>query len=355
MKKIALLVAVLLLVGGSLYFLITNGLDNPLVSTPSAKNKIAIGLSLDTLIEERWKTDRDLMIKKAEESDAILLVAAANGDDSLQISQIENFIGQNVDVLIVVPHDESKLAGVINDARRAGIKVIAYDRPITSAPIDAYVTFDYIKAGEQQAQAVVTAIEAKLASGAKAKPATVAVIMGAESDATVPVQRTGIMNVLKPKVDAGELKIVLEAFSKEWKPDEAYKNLKAYLDKQKSIDGVVAMNDGTAFGSIQALKESKLDGQVPVSGMDAELAGCQQIVAGIQTQTSYLPIYLEADKAIESALDLYSQAGFSTRKDYLLAPISVTKDNMLSTIIKDGFHTYDEVYKFIPEKDRPLP
>jgi D-xylose transport system substrate-binding protein len=140
----------------------------------------------------------------------------------------------------------------------------------------------------------------------------------------------------------------------DWNPDLAYKTIKNYLATGQSLDAVVAANDGTAFGVIQALAEKGLAGRVPVSGQDAELSACQRIIAGTQTSTVYKPIAAEADQAAAAAVAMaegQSPAVNSTINNgqmdvpsYFLNPIIVNKSNMMETIVKDGFHTYDEVY-----------
>jgi len=131
--------------------------------------------------------------------------------------------------------------------------------------------------------------------------------------------------------------------------------MKDYLDAHKSIDAVVAANDGMAFGVIQALKEHGLAGKVPVSGQDAELGACRRVVEGTQTVTVYKPLKLLAYKAAETAVALAKgeepgknsviNNGKIDVSTYLIEPVAVNKDNMDSVIVKDGFHGYDQVYK----------
>src|SRR5579859_6875600 len=118
-------------------------------------NKIKIGLSLDTLKEERWQHDRDLFVAHAKELGADVLVQAANSDDALQISQAENLITQGVNVLVVVPHDGKSCATIVESAHKAGIPVIAYDRLIRDCDLDLYVTLDPVEVGAQQADYAV--------------------------------------------------------------------------------------------------------------------------------------------------------------------------------------------------------
>jgi D-xylose transport system substrate-binding protein len=163
------------------------------------------------------------------------------------------------------------------------------------------------------------------------------------------------MNILQPKIDSGEVNLVINKFTEEWKPEEAYKTIKSYLDSGKKLDAVVAANDGTASGVIRALKEAGLAGKIPVSGQDAELSASQRIVAGTQTSTVYKPIDSLAYKAAEIAVlmakgQLPETADFLNNgkilvPSYFLEPILVTKKNIMSAIVLSGFHTYEEVYK----------
>lgn len=312
---------------------------------------IVIGLSLGTLKEERWQRDRDFFVNKTRELGAGVIVESANADAELQKSQVESLILQGVNVIVIVPENEELLRPLIEKAHNAGIKVLAYDRLINDVDLDAYVTFDYVKAGEQQALAVLNV----------AKKGNFGLILGDPSDSTVYMQKEGVMKVLQPEIDKGSVKLVFENFTNGWKPEVAYQTVKKYLEGSKDVDGVISLNDGMASGILQALNESGL--KVPVSGMDAELAACQRIVDGTQTQTSYLPVNLQAIKAADVAVKLAkSQSvefngkvnnGKTEVPTYFLDPVTVTKENMMQTVIKDGLHSFEEVYVNVPADERP--
>ena len=105
-------------------------------AAPSGKRaRPLIGLSMDTLKEERWLKDRDLLLAKTSELGADLLVQAANGDDTRQIQDIEALLSRGVDVLIVVPHNGAAMAKAVTLAHEAGVPVISYDRLITGADV----------------------------------------------------------------------------------------------------------------------------------------------------------------------------------------------------------------------------
>ncbi|GMB08049.1 D-xylose ABC transporter substrate-binding protein [Thermolongibacillus altinsuensis] len=317
-------------------------------------DKIVIGFSMDTLKEERWQRDKELFEAKVKELGAEVKTLAANGDDAAQLSQAEQLISEGVDVLVVVPHNAEASAAIVEKAHKEGIPVISYDRLIKNAEVDYYVSFDNVRVGEMQAKAIVE----------KAPKGNYVYIGGADTDNNAHLFREGAMNVLKPLEEKGDIKIVYDQFSKEWKPEEALKNMEnALTANNNNIQAVVAANDGTAGGVIQALAAQGLAGKVPVSGQDAELAALQRIVEGTQTMTVYKPIHMIATKAAEMAVALAKGEKIETNKtvsngkidvpSVLLDPIAVTKENVLDTVIKDGYHKLEDVFKNVPKDQWP--
>jgi len=309
-------------------------------------DKIVIGLSLDTLQEERWQRDRDLFIAAAEALGAKVEVQAANSDDAKQISQAENLISQGVDVLVVVPHNAEATAAIVEKAHAAGIKVLAYDRLIKNSDLDLYISFDNEKVGEMQAEAII-----KLAPKGK-----FVYIGGAETDNNAHLFKKGAFNILQPLIDSGDIQIVFDQWTKDWNPANALANMEnALTANDNKIDAVVAANDGTAGGVIQALAAQGLDGKIPVSGQDAELAAAQRIVEGTQTMTVYKPIKDLAEKAADLAVKMAKGEDVGADKtvnngkidvpSVLLNPVAVDKTNMDATVVADGFHSKDDVYK----------
>ncbi|WP_219838918.1 D-xylose ABC transporter substrate-binding protein [Paenibacillus sp. R14(2021)] len=312
--------------------------------------QLVIGLSLDTLLEERWKKDRDLFKAAVEQLGAEVDVEAANGDDVKQIEQAESMISRGVDVLVVVPHDAEVSAAIVAKAHQAGIKVISYDRLIVNADVDLYVSFDNEKVGELQAGAIV----------AQVPRGNYVLIEGADTDNNAHMFKQGQMNILKPLVDKGDIQIVYDQFTKEWKPSNAFENMKTALKaNNNAVNAVMAANDGTAGGAISALAAQHMAGRIPVSGMDAELAAAQRIVEGTQAMTVYKPIRKLAERAAYLAVQMAKGEQVSTDKTVfnkkvdvpaiLLEPIAVNKANMDTTIIADGFHSREEVYRQVDQ------
>lgn len=315
-------------------------------SNSSKEGSIKIGFSLDTLQEERWQKDRDLFKAAAEKLGATVEVLAANSDDAKQIAQAESLISQGVDVLVVVPHNAEATAAIVEKAHEAGIKVLAYDRLIKNSDVDLYVSFDNERVGEMQAEAIV----------AQVPKGKYVYIGGSEADNNAHLFKKGAMNVLQPYIDKGDIQIVYDQWSKDWNPAAALSNMEnALTANNNEIDAVVAANDGTAGGAIQALTSQGLAGKIPVSGQDAELAAAQRIIEGTQTMTVYKPIKSLAETAADLAIKLAKDEDVGADKtvnngkidvpSILLDPIAVTKDNIDDTIIADGFHSKEDVYK----------
>lgn len=305
-----------------------------------------IGLSMDTLKEERWQHDRDLFVARAKELGAEVLVQSANSDDNIQNQQVENLLTQGIDVLVIIPHNAEVAGAAVNSAKAQGVPVLSYDRLVKECEPDLYVSFDNIKVGELQAQYLLD----------RAPRGNYILIGGAPTDNNAKMFREGQMNVLRPAIEKGNIKIVADQWAKDWQAQEALKHTEnALTQAQNNVVAVVVSNDGTAGGAIQALQEQRLAGKVLVSGQDAELAGLQRIVEGTQAMTVYKPITKIALAAADAAVALARGEPLKTngtvnngKKDVpsiLLEPIAVDKTNIDSTIIADGYQKREDIYK----------
>lgn len=328
--------------------------ESTAAKAPQNGKAIKIGLSMDDLRLERWQHDRDLFVAKAKELGAEVVVQSANGDDQTQFSQCENLIAQGVNVLVIIPHNGEAMAPIVEQAHKAGIKVLSYDRLITKSDVDYYISFDNIKVGEMQAESIVKLVP----------KGNYFLMGGSPTDNNAKMFRAGQMKVLKPLIDQGDIKVVGDQWAKDWLPEEALKIMENGLTANNNkIDAVVASNDSTAGGAIQALAAQGLAGKVPISGQDAELAACQRIVEGQQTMTVYKPIKNLATAAADLAAKMGK--GETLKADgvvnngkidvpsVLLAPVSVDAKNIVDTVIKDGFNKLEEVYKNVSKDKWP--
>ena len=310
------------------------------------RDEIVIGLSMDTLKEARWQRDRDIFVARAEELGASVLVQSANSDDTLQIQQVNSLIANGVDVLVVVPHDGAAMAKAAVEAKKANIPVIAYDRLITDCDLDLYLSFDNIKVGEEQAKYLVKKLEGK---------GRIVRIYGAPTDNNAKLFKQGQDSVLTPYIERGDIVVAHEDWAQDWDPSNAKKIMNAALTKLgDSFDAVLASNDGTAGGAIQALKEAQLAGKRLVTGQDADLVACQRIAAGTQTMTIYKPIKNLARRAAELACHFAKGEpvvangavanGVKDVPSVLLPIVTVDQSNLREAIVEDGFHSAKDVY-----------
>jgi len=311
------------------------------IATEEDHDKLQIGMSFDSFVIERWQRDRDVFVSTAKELGAEVNVQNANGDAEEQISQIEYFIEKKMDVIVIISIDSNLLKDVVQKAKNAGIKVIAYDRMINGAGADLYISFDNEMVGTMMAQSMV---DAGLAGG------KVLMLCGPTTDNNVGYVDTGFRRVM----DANNVEIVDLMNADGWKAELAGTYVYDHTDIVNSVDGIMCGNDSMATQAIRALAEKRMAGKKIVVGQDADLEACQRIVEGTQLMTVYKPVEKLAQAAAEYAIKIANGeelTGVQMMDDegkqipyVFLEPIAVTKDNIDNVIINSGYHLKEDVY-----------
>lgn len=314
-------------------------------SAETKDDKLVIGFSLGTLKEERWLKDRDILIAKVREMGADIIVQNANNDDQDQLKQVKYLLEQHIDVLIIVPNDLEKASSAVEMAKRQGVKVISYDRLVLKSNVDLYVSFDNEKVGELMAKYIVNRIE----------KGNILIVNGDSRDHNTRIIKQGYDKVLSEKIKDGSMEILSEQWADNWMKEYGFEVAVEAIQEGKQIDGVIAGNDSLAEGIIEALSEHRLAGKVPVVGQDADLSACQRIVEGTQLMTVYKPIEKLAGETARLAVMLAKGERLNIEKTtydgkydipyFELEPIPVDKNNIDNTIIKDGFHMREEIYR----------
>lgn len=312
----------------------------------AGERPVLIGFSLGGIRMERWRKDEQIIVERAHELGARIICMSANENPDLQNAQAQNLLIQGVDVLVVVAHDGEKAARLVEQAHQAGVPVVAYDRLIRNAPLDYYVSFDSVAVGEYQAQGVLAALP-------PGRTNHLAYIGGSPIDHNAHLLKQGTLDVLQPGLDAGTLVLGLDTFTADWSAQNAYLDVKQFLQQGGRVDGIIAANDSTASGVVQALQEFGKT-NVPVSGQDAELTACQRVLKGTQAVTVYKPLrrlgHAAVDVALQAARGLPVQTNAAIHNGYhdvpaiLLESIPVTRSNLVETVIRDGFHSNEEVF-----------
>ncbi len=272
----------------------------------------------------------------------------ANQDAARQQQQAEAAITNGAKVLVLDAVDAKAATATVNRAKQSNIPVIAYDRLISGAPISYYVSFDNVRVGKLQAQALVD----KLGDVAGKQ---IVMLNGSPTDPSSGDYKKGAHEVL----DSSGVKIAREYDTPDWSPDKAQQETEQAITAvgKDKIAGVYSANDGMIGGAIAAMKSAGIDPKtVPTTGQDSEVAALQRILTGEQYMTIYLAIKKQAESAAELAVDLVkgtqppaslvnnkTNNGAGDVPTVLLDPTAVTKDNIKDTIIADGFHPASEI------------
>jgi D-xylose transport system substrate-binding protein len=314
----------------------------------SAAKKVA--LLLPESKTARYETrDRPLFEKRLKAScpECELFYGNANQDAARQQSQAEAALTNGARVLVLDPVDGAAAKVIAEKAKAMGAWVISYDRLVLGTDaVDYFVGFEAEGIGRLQAQGLLAVL------GERALPALPAIVMinGAPTDNNAVLLKRGAHAVLD-----GKVRVLKEYDTPDWSPDKAQQQMTQALTAlgDVKLDGVYAANDGTAGGAIAALKAA--GGPLPpVTGLDAEAAAIQRLVAGEQYLTVFNPIALEADAAAELAVGLLAGKPLPPGKTSVdngarkvpatvLPPTAVTRTNLKDTVFKEGLWTREQI------------
>ncbi|MFO1174686.1 MAG: D-xylose ABC transporter substrate-binding protein [Paracoccaceae bacterium] len=310
-------------------------------SSAAFANGKVIGVSWSNFQEERWKTDEAAMKAAIEAAGDTYISADAQASAEKQLADVESLITQGANALIILSVDKDAIGPAVDKAAGEGIPVVGYDRLIEDNRA-FYLTFDNKKVGS---------IIAEKVSAAKPE-GNYAIIKGDKGDPNAGFLLEGMMEVLKPAIDGGKIKIVGEAFSDGWKPDNAQKNMEQILTaNNNAVDAVLAENDGMAGGAIAALSAQGLN--VPIGGQDGDLAALNRVARGTQTVSVWKDSRTLGKKAaeiaaalaegttmdkVEGAVKWSGGAKGVEMNAIFLDPTPITKDN-LNLVIDAGHIT----------------
>ena len=282
--------------------------------------------------------------------DCELIYSNADQDAAKQQQQAEAAITKGADVLVLDPVDAASAGSIVARAKQSDIPVISYDRLITDADVDYYISFDNERVGRLQGESLVQRLEDD-----GNQDGTIVMINGAPTDNNAKLFKQGAHSV----IDESPFKVAKEYDTPDWSPDKAQQEMEQAITAlgKTGFDGVYVANDGMAGGAIAAMKGASIDpASRPVTGQDAELAAIQRILTGEQYMTVYKAIKPEAEAAAELAVALVKgekppadlvkdkvDNGMEQVPSVLLEPVAVTKDKVADTIVKDKFWSVDEI------------
>ena len=334
--------------------------------------KVKIGLSFSDFATERWKNEEVIIRGLLEEKGYEVLTQEANHDVKLQNDQIDNMVSQGIKGLIVIAEDGDAVVTSVDKAADAGVAVIAYDRLIKSPKIAGYISFNNVEVGRQQGDGVMKALGIADWDVAANGPARVVKLGGSPTDNNAILFRKGQDEIVEPLVAEGKIEIVADQWVDNWDPANALKLMENILTAANNdVDAVVSSNDGTALGALQALKAQGLAGTVPISGQDATADGCNSIVKGELTVSILKDIRNLAPISVEMIDGLLKGEAVEGMQEYTMAELTndeskpgnvmalflpveqVNKENVHELCVANGFQAFDDVYRDIPEDQRP--
>ncbi len=319
----------------------------------------------------RWPRE-EAYIRQILEKKGFLVDSRASGDQTIQNTLIAELVSEGVKVLIVVPKDRQGVISAVESATQAGVKVIAYDRLIPTTQIAAYLSFSSVEIGKKQGVGILKALDIENWNVNEKGPVKLVKLGGSPNDNNAILFRKGQDEVIDPYVASGKVSIVADQWVTNWDPTTAYTMMQEILaDQSNQIDAVLASNDGTALGALNALAEQGLAGVVPISGQDATIDGCKSIIKGDLTLSILKDIRIMALRVAYLSEKLYSGESDPTLMPYDLASLTgdpsingsvpayfapvqtVNEGNLINLVVKSGLHSYDDVYADTPVEQRP--
>ena len=313
-------------------------------SNSSSGPAVKIGLLLPETKTTRYEAfDRPLFEAKIKSlGNYDVVYSNASQDASKQQEQAESALTDGVKVLVLDPVNAQAAASIVASAKAQDVPVISYDRLVAgTTDLAYYISFDNEQVGVLQGNALVD----KLAKDGIKNPG-ILMVDGSPTDGNAVLFKKGAHSV----IDKSDVKVLAEYDTPDWSPDKAQSFVAGQITQfTGQIDGVYAANDGTAGGAVAALKAANVTPWPIITGQDAEITGIQRIVAGDQYMTIYKAIKTEAELAAtvadqlakgETPSDATDIAGVPTK---LLTPVVVTKENIMDTVVKDGFYTVAQI------------
>ncbi len=335
------------------------------VSCTKDQGGLKIGVAMPTKSLQRWNQDGAYLKEKLEAKGFNVDLQYANNDIATQISQLENMVTTGCKVLVIASIDGTALKGVLDQAAKAKVIVIAYDRLIRDTPnCDYYATFDNYKVGKIQGDFIVDALNLKTAAG----PFNLEVFGGSPDDNNAYLFNQGAMDVLNPYISSGKLVIrsgqtdmKIIAIPK-WAPagsQARMDNLLTAFYADKKVDVVLSPNDSLAQGIVASLKAAGYGTAAkpyPVlTGQDCDIINVKMMIAGEQSMSVFKDTRTLAERVVTMITEIKDgktvtvndtksyDNGVKVVPSYLCEPVFGDKNNYKALLLDTGYYTADQL------------
>jgi len=286
-----------------------------------AKRQLAVAFSQANNAEPYRAAQNALMTRLfSPYPDVRLAISDAQQDNSRQVAQVETFIRQKPDLLIVAPNERAALTAVMGQAMQAQIPTICLERDILQPNYTTYVHSDNVAIGRLAGKFIADYLARK---NGKPKGNIVAMrgLLGVEGEIN---RDRGAREVFSQYPD---IRIVADPVA-DWIQAKAKDRMTEVLRAQPAIDVVYGHNDPMAIGAYLAAKELGREKEmifVGVDGLGGSAGGIRKVMDGILAATFVYPLCI--DKAVEIGIRILREPAFRPEKDYVLESAMVTPEN----------------------------
>ncbi|SFU83739.1 MULTISPECIES: multiple monosaccharide ABC transporter substrate-binding protein [Butyrivibrio] len=337
------------------------GGEAPAAETPAGEGG-RVGVSMPTKDLQRWNQDGANMEKQLQEAGYEVDLQYASDDVPTQVSQIENMISSGAKVLVIAAIEGDSLGTVLDQAKQAGVSVIAYDRLImNSDAVNYYATFDNYMVGTKQGEYIRDQLDLENAKG----PFNIEIFTGDPGDNNAKFFYQGAYDVIEPYIKEGKLVVKSgqvefdKVATQGWKTENAQSRMDAiiaanYADGTK-LDAVLCSNDSTALGVTNSL-EANYTGDWPIiTGQDCDKPNVKNMIAGKQSMSIFKDTRELAAQTVKmvDAIMKGGEAPINNEKDYnngtgvipsyLCEPVFADAKNYKTLLIDSGYYTEDDL------------
>jgi len=320
-----------------------------------------VGISMPTIDLYRWKKDGEALKASLKAAGYEADLRYASNTPATQISQVNEMINNDCELLIICPIDDSALSGTLAKAKKSGIPVIAYGRLLMDTDaVSGYVAFSHYAVGTIQANYIVQALNLDGTS----RSCTLEITAGDPLDYNGRKFYDGAMEVLRPYISSGRLvvrsgqtefsAVTTNAWNTQTAQARAAGILEDYYSDGTVLDAWLCVNDSTALGVTNALVNSSYGQSWPViTGQDCDLANVRNILTGTQSMSVFQETLDLVDRAAVMAVQIlegkevqFNDAVSNNVKNvpaYLCNPTCVDRTNYREVLINSGYYTEEQL------------
>lgn len=311
----------------------------------SARGGKKLGFIIGEDMVSRWAFDRKGFEDEAKALGDIAVVQSAHSDAQKERTLVENMITQKVDALVITPVDINTAAQLFKMAKDAGIPTVDYNFVVPNSGANYVIARNAREFGQITARRALQ----------EHPTGNYVLVSGDEANSVARDTLAGYLDVLKPEVSAGHIRIVSQQYNQNWDPQRAEQQVEQALVRvHNDLAAVLVANDGMALAVEQALKAQGLLGKTFVSGVDADLANVQAIARGEQSITIWTDFYAMGKAAAQAAdaaarkktlsIQGLQSANGETPATVMMPTIVVDKSNLCTWITQYHYYSVEQVF-----------